>query len=40
MLTKKIFNLIVIPDEDLHDYSNSCDLNFDGNGEESKYFAF
>ena len=38
MFTKKIFYLIVIPDEDLHDY-DSCDgvLNSENDEEESKY---
>ena len=44
MFTKKIFNLqlIVIPDEDFDDYSDLdvCQLNFDDDGEERKYFAF
>ena len=40
--SKKIFNLIVIPDEDFDDYSDLdvCQLNFDDDGEECKYFAF
>ena len=32
--------MIVIPDEGLHDYSSSYKLNFDGNGEQIKYFVF
>ena len=42
MFTKKTFNLIVIPDEDFDDCSDSdvYQLNFDDDGEERKYFAF
>ena len=35
MVTKRIFHLIVIPDEDLHDCSDSCELHSDGDGKES-----
>ena len=40
MFTKKIFYLIVISDEDLHDYDSSeLHVTSDNDGEESKYFA-